>query len=249
MTLFFTKSVLVFDMKSCLPIVAAILVAGCASISVQPMLNTSSRRGAERPREIIVSDFTIPQTATIRVDRSGGKLSEFENTLIATLRQSLMEDLRPFGIPVRAIKPAEEEALHKSTRPAWLITGQITKVNQGSRALRILIGVGTGGTKEETKVRVYDLSVPGTAKSRPILEFKTTGGSNAEPGVVFSAGPSLISSGVSAGVTVITSGLHGVSEDTRRTARMIANYVSEEMAVRGVIPADRVRKAKHLGAK
>jgi len=223
----------------------AFLVASCASVSVQPTLATAFKK--TKPMQIIVSDFTIPKTASIRVDRSGRELSEFENNLTAMLRQNLLKDLWTFGIPVRAIKQNEEEALNQSRRNAWLITGAITRVNQGSRALRVIIGVGAGGTKLETNVRIFDLSVRGSAKSRSISEFKTTGGSNAVPGVVFSAGPGAISSGVSAGVTAILCARDGVTEDTYRTARMIADYVSEELAARGAIPAGRGKKDKHLG--
>ena len=43
-------------------------------------------------------------------------------------------------------------------RPAranvWLITGEFVRVNGGSRELRGLVGLGLGGTKMETVVRV-----------------------------------------------------------------------------------------------
>ena len=224
-----------------------VLIAGCASVSVQPLARMSPLKNSEKPQRIIVADFGIPQSASIRVDREGSELKEFERKMEDSLRDELIKDLKPFGIAVEAAGSSGEEALKKTRQPAWLIAGDFTRVNQGSRALRIAVGLGAGGTKMETKVRIYDLSARGGKNPKPILEFKTTGGSNAEPGVVFSAGPGLVTSAASAGVTVISSGLHGVSEDTHRTARMIADYVSEELAAHGAIPATLAIKAKHLG--
>ena len=63
----------------------------------------------------------------------------------------------------------------------WLIRGEFTRVNQGSRLLRSTIGFGAGGTKVETNVYVYDLSKSSTT---PFLTFSTSGGSNAEPGAI-----------------------------------------------------------------
>jgi hypothetical protein len=67
---------------------------------------------------------------------------------------------------------------------AWLIRGEFTKVNQGSRLLRGAIGFGAGGTKVETNIYVYDLN---QNSNTPFLTFSTTGGSNAEPGAVTGA--------------------------------------------------------------
>jgi Domain of unknown function (DUF4410) len=53
---------------------------------------------------------------------------------------------------------------------AWLVTGEFVRVTQGSRALRGLVGLGAGGTKLETAVRVYDLS---HLSKGPVLQFET----------------------------------------------------------------------------
>ena len=237
------------SLKSCLSFVAAILSSGCASVSVQQTAGAIPKKSVIKPQQIIVADFTIPQSSSIRVDRNKTELSEFEKKLVATLRQAMVKDLQPFGIPVKATESSCVEQLKKSRQRAWLITGQFTRVNQGSRALRIVFGLGAGGTKMETNAQIFDLSARGSGKIRPLSEFKTTGGSNAEPGAILSGGPDPISIGASVGLTAFTSGMHGVTEDTQRTARMIADYVSEELAACGVISEDHVKKAKHLGLK
>ena len=234
-------------LNSALFLAAAILASGCASVSVQKTAGLNPEKNEVKPRRIIVADFAIPKSASIRVDRKQGELSEFEQKLTANLRESLVENLQPFGIPVKTTGRSGVERLKKTRQAAWLITGEFTRVNQGSRALRLILGLGAGGTKMETKVRIFDLSEHGLRKKQPLIELKTTGGSNAEPGAIVNAGPEPISAGVGAAITLITSGMHGVTEDTRRTARMIADYVSEELAAHGVIPEARVKKAKHLG--
>ncbi|MEZ0299569.1 MAG: DUF4410 domain-containing protein, partial [Candidatus Methylacidiphilales bacterium] len=72
-----------------------------------------------------------------------------------------------------------------STLPpsGWLLTGKFVRVNQGSRALRMIVGLGAGGTKLETEIAVRDLSQPGAPV---VISTMKTGGSNAEPGAMFS---------------------------------------------------------------
>jgi uncharacterized protein DUF4410 len=80
------------------------------------------------------------------------------------------------------VVPATRQNVSKRARAdAWLVTGEFVRVNGGSRALRSLIGLGAGGTKMETVVRVYDLS---RLSKEPVFQFDTSGGSNAEPGAV-----------------------------------------------------------------
>jgi hypothetical protein len=124
---------------------------------------------------------------------------------------------------------------------AWLVTGQFTTVNQGSRFLRGAIGFGAGGTKLETRVQVYDLA---QNTGVPFLTFSTTGGSGAEPGAIlaFSTDPLAIAIGGVSGVA------HGLSEDTARTAREITAKFSDYMYKRGWITEDQWIKPKQQSA-
>jgi len=76
---------------------------------------------------------------------------------------------------------ARQDGSRPARANAWLITGEFVRVNGGSRELRGLVGLGLGGTKMETLVRVYDLS---RLSKEPVLQFETSGGSNAEPGAL-----------------------------------------------------------------
>jgi hypothetical protein len=111
-------------------------------------------------------------------------------------------------------------------------------VEQGSRLLRSAVGFGVGGSKVETRVEVYDLAQnPGT----PFLTFSTTGGSGSEPGAILalSADPLQIAIGG------VTGAAHGLSEDTKRTAREITAELSNYMYKRGWISEDQWIKPKH----
>jgi hypothetical protein len=102
------------------------------------------------------------------------------------------------------------------------VTGQFTYVEQGSRALRAVVGMGAGGTKVETTVRLYDLSV---SSSKPVVTFNTTGGSNAQPGVITGGG--LNAGGLSSGVLNV----YGLDDDLKRTAREIRNFIMHKKTV------------------
>jgi hypothetical protein len=116
-------------------------------------------------------------------------------------------------------------------RDGWLITGRFIRVNEGNPAARIVVGLGAGGSKMETETIVLD----GTAGGRKVLQFGTTGGSNAMPGMIISSGPG----------GVVTNALQqagrGVRDDTKRTARMITASLAETMQQRGWIDNARLK--------
>jgi hypothetical protein len=153
------------------------------------------------------------------------------------MRGYLVKDLSRFGIPVETtvggkIPPGP---------PGWLVTGQFTRINQGSRALRIVVGMGAGGTKMNTRVRVLAIGPGGT-----VCAFRTTGGSNADSGILTSYGPLTIATAGGALINIAGSSAHGVTEDARRTAKMIADYLSQQLAQRGAIPQSKAREPKIL---
>ena len=119
---------------------------------------------------------------------------------------------------------------------AWLIRGEFTKVNQGSRLLREAIGFGAGGTKVETNIYVYDLN---QNSNTPFLTFSTTGGSNAEPGAVTGAATDPVVAAIGVAASGAGNIAHGLTEDTARTAREITAELSDYMYRRGWISKDK----------
>ena len=192
-------------------------LAGCASISVEPGTAYATKH---KPKRVYVEAFSTSK-GEFNVDREDGELAEFKTDLQAMMMAGITTDLTKRLIDAT---PAGKNVFAKR-EDAWVITGEFVKVNQGSRLLRGTIGFGAGGTKLETKVKVYDLS---TGDSKPFLTFSTTGGSNAEPGML----PSLATDPLSLIIDAAGGAgniAHGVTEDTNRTAREITAALSDYM--------------------
>ncbi|MEM9446012.1 MAG: DUF4410 domain-containing protein [Verrucomicrobiota bacterium] len=81
---------------------------------------------------------------------------------LAQAIESRLDDIVPTQI-VNS-KPSSSSGL-------W-ITGEFIRVKPDDVADLLIIGLGAGGTKIETKVQVYDL---GYSKSKSLYVFKTTG--------------------------------------------------------------------------
>jgi hypothetical protein len=215
-------------------VAAALALTGCASISVQPNIESSH---AGMPKKIYVTVFDT-RHGDFRVDREKVELRDFKKGLRSLLQAALIADLN------KRLIPAEGAAMDQTFRPqhAWLVRGEFTRVYQGSRLLRGTIGFGLGATKVETNVYVYDLDLSPT---RPFLAFSTTGGSNAEPGAITGLATDPLTFAVSTALSGAGNVAHGLTEDSRRTAREITAELSDYMYRRGWIETDKWIKPKH----
>ena len=202
---------------------ATVFLAGCASVSVKDERVGKSVPGA-KPKRIYVERFST-EGAAFNVDREGKELAEFKKATAKLLQNMLIERLPE-------IAPSSG-APTKLPREGWLIKGRFVRVNQGSRALRSVMGLGLGATKMETEVEVYDLR---RSKSVPFFKFRTTGGSNAEPGAVLGAGPLNAITYAGVGVGVIGNAIHGITEDSQRTSREIRNALLRHCQDSGLMP-------------
>jgi hypothetical protein len=190
-------------------------LVGCASVGVR---NPAQAANPKLPKQIFVADFDTSK-GTFHVSRSGDQLVTLQQKTANVLANYLVADLSKSVVPA-----SRQDGSRKTRTDAWIITGEFVRVNEGSRALRGLIGAGAGGTKMETIVRVYDLS---HLSKEPVLQFETSGGSNAEPGAVlggmFGALPNALRN----------AGARGVTDDTARTAREITAMVADYYAKNG----------------
>lgn len=185
------------------------------------------------PPRIVVEPFTAPPEA-LRVDRSGEALEAFRADLAEKFANRLVERLG------KSIAPAVTSAgAGKSAPGEWIIGGEFTRVNQGSRLLRTLFGWGLGGTKMEARTRISLVGKQG--RPEPLAEIWTTGGSNAEPGALF-GGPMGAAPRV-----LLKASLTGVSSDARRTARAVVGAISEKLASEGQPLAGDPLAVKRLG--
>ena len=218
----------------------AVLSAGCASVSVREVERRPARDGMGPPQRIFVRDF---ETGLGRFDSAEeADTPERRAGLARELTTDLVGRLRHYVAPAWRLGDA---ALPPP--PGWLVWGRIDRVEAGSLPLRVGVGFGSGGTKLETTVWVYDLESVRRGDERPFLTWHTTGGSGAEPGLITLPvgglpAPPLFAYKV--GSKTWSETRKGTGQDTDRTARMIAAALSEELAARGWIPPGQRLRAK-----
>ncbi len=217
-----------------LALTAAALLPGCASVSVKGLQQSDT--AVARPQRIYVAPFsTVGSTFNVAGVKGGPELAEFKQKTAETLATYTVENV------TKHVAPASQIAATPAAGPrrGWLVTGRFDRVNTGSRGMRMIIGLGAGGSKMETTVEVFDLA---TNRTRPFLTFKTTGGSNAMPGLITSGGP-----GVGSAYNMIYQANSGVTDDAARTSRMITGALSEYYGRQGWVPKNKVFKTKELG--
>ncbi len=117
------------------------------------------------------------------------------------------------------LAPTQERWVDDLPDHGWLVTGEFITVDQGSRALRTVVGAGAGETTLQTKVYVYDLSI---SKTQYVLAFRT---GVPDPNVDTGSGSGSAPAGLSALGEPISTGMglgSGLKLDTTRTCREIA---------------------------
>lgn len=216
------------------PLVASALVSfltGCASVSVKNDSWTQERLAP--PKRVYVADYDVP-SKVLDVDRTGAELDDF--------RQSVAKDFTAELCARISERIAPAVPLTEAPRPpvgSWVVEGRVLRVNQGSRLLRSLVGLGAGGTKLEVRTEVFAVGARGSR--RKVAEIETTGGSNAEPGLLTL--PTPIGGGVRA---VLSATQSGVTADQRRTARMITAAMAERLEAQGHQLRGKREKVKRL---
>jgi hypothetical protein len=220
----------------------ALFLTACASVSVEKTQDTiGPERGPKKaPDGILIQPFEVPESA-LRVDRGGENLEKFRKDLQDYMARQLAKRLTKHVAPARVV--ATGDALPQGN--FWLLTGEFERVNQGSRLLRSTVGLGTGGTKMEAMVKVFELS---GREPQEFLHIETTGGSNISQGiggvVMFPfSGPMALTSLFNA-VDGVRS---GVSFDAQRTAREVTATLSEYLHKRRALRGKDPLKPKRLG--
>ena len=209
---------------------AVLWLAGCASVSVKEERWLSERPNL--PPRVYVKNYGLPADV-LAVDRTGEELESFREETARNFTAELCERI------TKRIAPAVP--LADGVRPekgSWIVEGRFLRLNQGSRLLRSLVGLGAGGTKMEVRTTVSEVGARG---ARPIAEIETTGGSNAEPGML--TFPTPIGGGIRAVVSLAKT---GVTADQRRTARMITAAMAEKLEAQGYTLPGKKEKAKRL---
>ena len=192
-------------------LIPALLLGGCSSISVLKE-KQNPNVAFHAPTKIYVRDFTGDQKV-FRVDRKEDSLVEFQNKTANQLSEDLVKKLNDCVLPAERLKGTSQIPKGK----VWVVEGNFDRVNQGSRMMRILFGMGAGGTKLETTVSILSVA---TGRPQEILTFKTSGGSNLEPGPGLLCGPPDPTDFIT--TPLWASSMTGLTKDTTRTAKEIA---------------------------
>jgi hypothetical protein len=212
----------------------AMLLAGCASISVKEDKWSSER--LVLPPRVYVAAYEVPADV-LAVDRSGQELEEFRRVKAENFTEELCRRIS------QRIAPAVP--LTAGLRPekgSWVVEGSFLRVEQGSRLLRSIVGLGAGGTKMEVRT-IVSVVGPRGAK-RDIAEIETTGGSNAEPGML--TVPTPIGGGIRALLSLAKT---GVTVDQQRTARMVTAALAEKLEAEGYVLPGKGERVKRLRAR
>lgn len=233
---------------SCRFIVRAILITaiyggvlGCASVSVKER-DAAIHIPPARPERILVEPFSF-DVNNVRAGRGGRDLEEFRSEVSAGMTARLLQRIpQVTGIPAQIA--SRGSAL--SSDNVWIVRGRFDRLNQGSRFLRSVVGLGAGGTKMETTVTVLDLS---TGEQIPLCKLRTTGGSNISPGIggvvtFWMSGPMALTSLFN----VVEGARSGVSFDIDRTAREISAGLAEFLHENGLDDGRAPTPAKRIGS-
>ena len=203
----------------------ASLLSACASVSVRDDSPSKSTKPNAAPKHIYVVPFST-EHAKIKQHPMRKHPGELPSEAQKLLADRLVTEL------TKTIAPASLVSSPKAAgRDGWLVTGDFTELNEGSRILRMAIGLGIGSTKMSTAVRVQKLP----SSNPPFFGFSTKGTSGATPGAATNPIP------FSSAPTVLFQGQQGISDDSARTARMItariANYIHDRgWSLKGPIP-------------
>lgn len=216
------------------------LCASCASVSVSDVKAPDRVPPLRKPERIFVRPYELGDES-LRVDRSGERLREFETRFQAQLQRDLVRALSRHVAPAEAVD--QEEALPAGDY--WEVSGSFLRVEQGSRLMRSVIGYGAGATRMDLRHTISSLE---SRPPRELLAITTTGGSNAQPGAINTGLYFFTGVGGLLAIVNLQNGLWtGLSFDSARSAHEVASVATEELYERGEIPRRRVEPAKYAG--
>jgi hypothetical protein len=232
------------------------LVVGCGRTTVTPVLSPYTEptmapagTGSEsavpfaQPDRILVYDFAV-SADDVSLDRAVGAqlLQHLKGTsqteeqlkigraMAQTLSAELVAAIQKLGLP--AERAGNAPLLTDNT---LAIEGQFVSIDEGNRLRRMVIGLGAGATEVKTQVQVYAV----TPTNRTLLqEFETTAQSSRKPGMaetmeVGAAVRGAQAVAIGAGVGAASEYGATVTADARRTAKAVAEKLSQFFASKG----------------
>jgi hypothetical protein len=229
--------------------VVILTITGCAPTTVNVVSQYTGN--LPQPNRILVYNFAVSpdevkldQGVSAEVQGMAGnpqppwteKEIQVGRTVANSLAAKLVAELRKMGYPaerVSGVPPYRGDNV-------LVIEGQITSVDQGSKAARVVVGLGAGHSDVKTYTQIYDLQ----RRGRRLLEqFTTDARSGYKPGMAETEGASAAAGHWAMGLAVGV-GLNVASEkysanveaDAQRTAEQIAKQLNTVFQNRGWVP-------------
>lgn len=226
--------------------------AGCARVSTEHVQKTTDRLA--RPALILVHDYQVSpnevqldSALSSRIERAvkGTPKTEdqlkVEQEVSRTLTTTLVDEIRKLGIPAEPARMASQVA-----GPTLSIEGQLVSINEGNKAKRLVIGLGSGASEVQTLTQVYE-ATSGDGQ-RLVEDFYTTTKSSRRPGfgpmagMGAAAGLAASHIAVAGGVGVATSLSQTVEADTKHGAKQIAKELAKLFVEQGWIAQEQADK-------
>jgi hypothetical protein len=218
----------------CLIAIFVIVIIGCASTKITDHQRIVNEK-ITRPDHILVYDF-VATTADMPADSAlAGQYSdhskpqtaeqiEIGRKLGAQIAEELVEEIRAMGMPAeRAPKGATAQIND------ILIRGYLISVNEGSKAKRFGIGLGSGASELQTVVDGYQMTAQGQRKLGS-AEMDASGGKTPGAAVGIAA---LVATHNPLGL-IVSTGMHVYGEKSgsakiegraKQTAKEIADHL------------------------
>jgi hypothetical protein len=204
-------------------IVIGLALSGCSSLSGNVRSAESvSKAPVARPAVVYVSDFEMaPNSIQSENPFATHPLHAYREqsearSIVVTMSTSIVEDLADKGITAERL-PANSPI----PTEGWLVRGVFTKIDEGDRAKRAVIGFGFGQTDLQVATWVDDLSAK--AAPSPLYRAQLDATSNKMPGAVVTLNPY-----VAAAKYVIAG--HDLDRSAHATAEKIADQIASQVA-------------------
>lgn len=207
-------------------------LTACSSVSVVEEKENAALAPISAPVELCVRPFQVAKGAVFDVAPPRGT-DDARAAVGRSIADGVMSRGARWVAPTKVLEEGE-----KLPGKGLLIEGTVLRAQQGSRALRIGIGFGLGRTHMDTAVSVYNLEA---STKKPWLTYKTTGGSNMEPGLITGlvAPPSvaipILATIAGSAVSGVAKSNKGVSQDGKRTGRAVVSVIHDHLAVKEIV--------------
>lgn len=233
-------------------LVLSILLSGCASVSIVSVSENRHLKPATTPSTILSKDIsTLPSQdslggGTRYLDSGNGHINSGKSAppVKSKTSQRITTALDTSWKKLLVKNPS----LKSSPEQQMLVTAQTWKEDVGSRLTRTVLGLGAGRSRLDAKFYVFNLK---KSTRVPWLTIHTSGGSNREPGVIFSLAPSPylplnIINWTAVATSSIMHGFKGLDQDASRTGKMVSLCIWEHLPNKSLQSAPLAKTKGHV---